>query len=509
MRKFLTGLLLILAMAGCRESMDESGGSGDDGQAGTGTGADTAPGRVVAETCVECAGLGRSPHSGDERPCFLGAGDGRCAICDGEGRSRDGLCPACDGTGKCLECGGDGVISGEAHDPGMEHAPVSGGCPVCIASSGFCPECGGTGLMPGKEVCRFCEGEGWCPECRGTGANRLCGGEGICPLCRGRGELEGDLPAAGYPPFTVHLKDGGRIVARILGPPSRMLSIERAQAGEVVRESIPLNDVKANDILLAFRLYTRTEGPGPLLSCARFAIRAGPEFLFAARRDARAARKAGASRTEVDLLLATVDDLFGKWLLTEARRKVEGDSRRALVLLQMHRRAFPENKDAEEVAGLLDQLSGSSPGDEGGLPAEVRERRAAALSGRILRLSRRADEWRVRAEDLLGTVGASEDALLRAHRAAFEAWLIFAGAANRAGEDLAPVLLRNAHQARALRIRALIALASRLLERGHLERARSLGVIALSLDPADAGAISFLAEVEGALGRRADEVKVR
>lgn len=513
MRTILIALLMTLPLTGCRGGSEESGGPGEAAKGGAG--GDSPVAGIVVETCVECAGLGRSPHSGDERPCFLCDGKGRCAICDGEGHARDGGCSSCDGSGICRDCGGDGIISGAMHDAGLTHAPVPGACPVCILSMGFCPECGGSGAGSSGEQCRFCHGQAWCPECRGTGTNRFCGGEGICPLCRGRGELEDGVPAEVYPPFVVHLTDGSAIAARLLGAPGRMLSIQRAEVGDVVREAIPLNDVLANDVLLAYRLYTGAppaDGSAPsalLLRSARYALNAGPEFLFAARHDALAARIAGASESEVGLLLARADDLFGTWLLAEARRDTKTDPRHAASLLDTHRRALPQSEDAAEVDELLKEIRTTLAAEESELTAEVRERRAVAEAERIRRLARRGDEWRVRAEDLLATVGASEDALLRAHRAAFEAWLIFAGAASRAGPELAPVLIENAGEARALRIRALIALASRLLEQGYLERARSLGVIALALDPADAGAAVFTAEVEGALGRRADEVKDR
>ena len=499
----LAVMLLLPALAGCRGRSDEPAGSGQGESSVRAVEAATAEQLVLV--CPECAGLGRSPHSGDERPCYLCTGDGRCGICSGEGRHRDGICTSCDGGGECSDCSGDGVISSSPHDAGSLLALIPGECPVCLRAYGMCPECGGAGDMPSGRQCAFCDGERWCPECRGSGEHRLCAGRGICPLCRGSGALLDGDPAPGDPTLAVHLRDGGQVVATLLAAPDRMLTIERQDGAQIEREAISLTAIESNDVLLAFRLFSDDGDPGLRLASASYCLSAGPRFHSAARHDALAAREAGASDAQVDLILAAVDGPRAKWLEDEAQAAISDDPRRAWILLNTRLKAFPGGESAARLAGLSEQAAARVAAVDSDLPPELLERRAAALEGRLARVGRRAGEWRVRAEELLARTGASEDTFLRAHRGALESWLLSTRGANRTEAALAEDLLECSRRARQLRVRAIIGLASRLLDKGHVERARALGVIALSLSRDDSGAAQFLAAVESALGHRAGE----
>jgi len=509
MRKLsiLIGILALLLGSGCR-------GRTDDPQAPTKeetteTAAPKAPSAPEFEICPECAGLGRSPHSGDERPCFLCDGDGRCAICGGKGHHRDGACSSCDGTGQCLDCSGDGIISSMTHDPGSLRSPIPGDCPVCLHAFGVCPECGGAGVLPSGRTCVFCDGERWCPECRGSGTHRLCGGSGICPLCRGRGALLDGAPAPRRPTLVIHFKDGKRVDATLLDPPGRMLSIEPRKASRSEREAISLNAIEPNDVLLAFRMFADQSSPALRIAAARFALSAGIDFLSAARHDALVAQADGASPGRIELLLARIDGPRAQWLEEQAASAMAGDPERAWVLLKTRLNVFPGRAGTAKLTRLLEQAAARIAGADADLSPEVLERRHVAETARLQRTERRGREWRVRAEDLMARTGASVDDFLRAHRAALESWLLLRRAANRADPALRASLLDSSRRSRLLRVRALIGLAARLLEQDHRERARSLGMVALSLDADDSGAAEFLAEVEGALGRRAMEVEDR
>ncbi len=499
-------LVLFLLVTGCR------GRSGDDASK---TGNDDKPPavpavEVVAEPvpCPECAGLGRSPHSGDDRPCFLCDGDGRCAICGGTGDGRDGPCSACGQSGRCQDCNGDGIISQAAFDLGGRVSPLPGECPVCVDSSGLCPDCGGEGTLPLGRQCVLCEGARWCPECRGRGAHPLCGGTGICPLCAGHGSLVRHRPADVPPPLRLHLAGGNVLVCRLLALPERALRVEFEKAGSTQREAFLLTELLPADVLLGFRHFVRLDDPDAHLAAARYVDRVGGDLLPAGRLDLAAARAAGAPEAEVDLLAARIDERMSARLLDRVKTLCESgdDPLLAWQLIQTHRHAFPgpEDRDREltaqaaQVAALL-----GAAGSE--LEPEARERMAKAETQRQIRAVRRAEDWLARAQTLLARTGADVDSFLRAERAAREAWLQALRAADRAPAnfDRRPAV-GIGRRARTVRVRALIGLAGRLLESGHVERARSLAAVALGVDADDAGAARFIAEVEAAMGRRAD-----
>jgi len=153
--------------------------------------------------CDACAGKGYRPCSG----CKDGLIDGRCYLCDGQGRV---TCRRCGGGTQqtCKRCGGTGLA--EEIRKEREKCGACAGTGKVGTPSEPCDECKGTGSLAadtrkqvpcktcrqsGRVPCDLCEqkGQRTCPNCKGAGQGLLphgaCAGldREYCASCRGLG----------------------------------------------------------------------------------------------------------------------------------------------------------------------------------------------------------------------------------------------------------------------------------------------------------------------------------
>jgi hypothetical protein len=133
---------------------------------------------------------------------------------------------------------------------------------------------------------------------------------------------------------------------------------------------------------------------------------------------------------------------------------------------------------------------------------DARRRKLEAQRERFLRGVRRAAGWYAVAAHRLSRTGATVDELARSVRAAEEAMRTAARAVNRAPKRLDTPVRTVIENARHLHVRAVVAIAHRILRNGAPERARAVAAIALAISPDDEGARRFAAAVDEALARK-------
>jgi hypothetical protein len=266
------------------------------------------------------------------------------------------------------------------------------------------------------------------------------------------------VPVEGWPEFRLRLAGGVTLKGPLLEPPSRALSLEHEVRGRAVREAWLPRDV---DPLCWLAALARTaETAKDHIAMGRFALEAGPRYLPIAivefRRAAELDTGAGAAA----------------WIERAERKRPKADSP-------------PPRGSANDADG------------------EALRRKREAQRERLLRGVRRASGWCDIAVRRLSRTDATVDELARSARAAGEAMRTAARAINRAPDGLDTADARiQFDNARHVRIRAVVAIAHRVLESGAPERARALAALALGLSPDDEGARRFAAVVDEALARK-------
>jgi hypothetical protein len=506
-------ILLLLLTAACekarRGNPDEAPG-GDQPAVGTAVAETVAakppafPRREVSP-CPECEGLGRCIRCGSDRPCYLCDGGGRCAQCDGTGNDREGRCLSCEGRGDCLDCAGDGVVG---NDGGESSDRRPGQCPLCHLGSGFCLDCGGNGKLSDGRGCSLCDGAKRCPDCRGSGRDVWCAGTGNCGSCLGHGQVFAGGPGTGWPPFRLALRDGATITGDLLRTPETTITIEHEKGGRVVRESIVESRVEPLSFFLARRRFIDPDDPAHHEALVEQALRHGEELLFLARVELAEFARLAPKSPRIEALRLELNRRFETRIRTEAEDAFgrTDDPQRAWVLYQLLLAAWPDSPRAEAVRERADVALARLRADVAGLSDEMHARKRQAEEARLHRAVRRAEDWRARAEDILVRHRPDFADLERARRAAREAFLASLRAADRTPPEVDRVAaLTEGARGRSVEVRTAVALATRLMEVGMLDRARAAGAIASALDPGDEGARRFTAVIEEALAKRALE----
>jgi hypothetical protein len=299
------------------------------------------------------------------------------------------------------------------------------------------------------------------------------------------------------------LAGGETVVAKVLERPGATLSIERLRGTRRVRESIVAKNVDPVGYFTALRRYLDADRAEDQLEVAEFALARGEDYLPLAAVALRGAEDLGEPSPRLATVRSRVNRGIAERILGDAERALRDrkDARSAWELYQLAGHAFPSVSAGAVRAGRV-EAEALLAAEEAGLTGERRERRLVAEKERLARAVRRAEEWRVRAEEILTRSGVGAGDLQRAVRAVDRAFREVAHAAGRAPVEVD----RSGARAEMARVssvgaRAIAAVALRLVRDGLLERARSLAALALAREPGNEEAKRVAAVVAEAIAR--------